>query len=345
LKTLYFLIALLFTATISISWDYSNKENIPAMNIERIKGITMVAPPKEFSNNPLEPIRNVNANWVALVPYGYTPKGEASVKFNTKWQWWGEKPEGVRKCIQMAHKKGLKVLLKPQVYIHRGWIGEMDFHKEEDWLKWEKEYEKFIMSFLDIAIEEDIDMFCIGTEYKVAVIKREKFWRTLIAKVRENYCGQIIYSANWDSFESVPIWDALDYVGISSYFPLTEAKTPSNYELGKAWKPITRKLNKFSRRNNKKIIFTEYGYLSVDHCADKSWELEKKIKSLDINETGQANALSALYEHCSKEEFWAGGFLWKWFPNMQGHEGYPDKDYTPQGKLAEDVITEWYGKI
>jgi len=66
---------------------------------------------------------------------------------------------------------------------------------------------------------------------------------------------------------------------------------------------------------------------------------------LDINERAQANALNSLYEIFSQQEFWAGGFLWKWFPNMQGHEGYPDKDYTPQGKIAEDVISEWYGKI
>ena len=29
---------------------------------------------------------------------------------------------------------------------------------------------------------------------------------------------------------------------------------------------------------------------------------------------------------------------------MKGHEGYPQKDYTPQGKVAEAVIREWYGK-
>ena len=305
----------------------------------------MVAPPKEFSNNPIEPIVKVNANWIAFVPYGYSSKGKAGVRFNTNWQWWGEKPEGIRKCIKIAHDNGVKVLLKPQVYIHGSWIGDMDFDNENDWLRWEQDYEKFIMAFLEIAIEQNVEMFCIGTEYKISVVKREKFWRDLIAKIREKYCGELIYSANWDSFDKVPIWDVLDYVGISSYFPLTEAKTPTLKELTKAWKPITAQLSKFSQKTKKKILFTEYGYLSVDHCASKAWELEKKIGSLNVNQKAQANALNALYKIYSEEDFWAGGFLWKWFPNMEGHEGYPDKDYTPQGKIAEEVITEWYGKI
>jgi hypothetical protein len=27
---------------------------------------------------------------------------------------------------------------------------------------------------------------------------------------------------------------------------------------------------------------------------------------------------------------------------MQGHEGNPDKDYTPQGKRAEKVLKRWF---
>ena len=312
---------------------------------DRMKGITMVAPPKEFKNNPLQPIKDVNANWVALVPYGFSSKGNSEVRFNTKWQWWGEKPEGIRKCIKMAHSNGLKVLLKPQVYIHRGWVGEVDFNDEASWTEWEKAYEKFIMLFVDIAIQEDVEMFCLGTEYKISVVKREKFWRQLISKIRNRYDGKLIYSANWDSFEKVAIWDDLDYIGVSSYFPLTDSKTPAKDELIRAWKPITKRLARLSSLYQKKVIFTEYGYLSVDRCAHRNWELEKQIKTLPINERAQANALEALYDNYSKQEFWAGGFLWKWFPNMQGHEGYIDKDYTPQGKLAEEIITDWYGKI
>jgi len=29
---------------------------------------------------------------------------------------------------------------------------------------------------------------------------------------------------------------------------------------------------------------------------------------------------------------------------MMGHEGYPDKDYSPQGKMGEAVLRQWNGR-
>ena len=103
-----------------------------------------------------------------------------------------------------------------------------------------------------------------------------------------------------------------------------------------------KKLKEFAHYKSKHLIFTEFGYLTVDHCAHKSWELEEQISSLDINQQAQANAFEALFSVFWPEDYWAGGFIWKWFPNMQGHEGYPDKDYTPQGKKSQKIIENWY---
>ena len=72
--------------------------------------------------------------------------------------------------------------------------------------------------------------------------------------------------------------------------------------------------------------------------------MEKEVHKRSINQQAQANAIEALFESFWNESFWAGGFLWKWFPDMQGHEGYPEKDYTPQGKIAEETIKNWYEK-
>lgn len=312
---------------------------------QKIKGITMVAPPREIQDDPMIPITEVNANWVALVPYGFSRQGQPEVRYNHNGQWWGERVEGIRINIRQAHDRGLKVMLKPQVYIRGGWVGEVDFKTNEEWIEWEETYRAYIMTFANIAAEEKIDLFCIGTEYKIAAQKREKFWRSLIFEIKEIYQGEITYSSNWDGYKNVPFWDAVDYIGLSAYFPLTEIKTPSISLLKKEWKPIISKLKRFSNKYNKNILFTEFGYLSVDHCADKNWLLEKQLNQLNINEEAQANAYHALLETFGEQNFWSGGFLWKWFPNMNGHEGYPDKDYTPQGKEAEDVIRFWYGKI
>ena len=312
--------------------------------VDTIKGITMVAPPREFNEDPILPIKEINADWIAIVPYAFQRKDQSEVRWNPKRQWWGERPEGVKESIKIAHSKGVKVMLKPQVYVPGSWVGEVDFDSEVEWRIWEDSYRRYIMAFLEIAIEENVEMFCVGTEYKIAVIKREKFWRDLIAEIRSIYQGKIIYSSNWDGYKKVPIWDALDYIGISAYFPLSNDKTPSVKKLRRQWRPIVSKLKKFSKKLDRKIVFTEYGYLSVDGCAYRSWELEKKVDQLSINQQAQANAYDALLTTFWNQEFWGGGFLWKWFPNGMGHEGYPEKDYTPQGKIAENVIRQWYGK-
>jgi hypothetical protein len=312
------------------------------VNEDVIRGITMVAPPQAFDDDPMVSIKSVNADWIAVVPYAYSRKGNPEVRFNSNRQWWGERPEGIIESIRAAHNRGLKVLIKPQVYVPGSWVGEVDYDNEVDWRIWEDSYKRYIMTYVEIAIEEGAEMLCVGTEYKIAVRKRETFWRQLIQDIRKDYSGLLIYSSNWDGYKNVPIWDELDYIGISAYFPLMKDKTPSVTKLRRRWRPIVSKLKKYSKKQGKRIVFTEYGYLTVDGCAYKSWELEKKVNQLSINQQAQANAYDALLTTFWNQDFWAGGFLWKWFPNGMGHEGYPERDYTPQGKLAEEVIRAKY---
>ena len=246
--------------------------------------------------------------------------------------------------VRLAKKNGLKVFLKPQIYVPGSWPGDLDYKTEADWQKWETAYREFIMTYLDIAITYDVDMFCVGTEFKKSEKKRPQFWKQLISDMRCLYSGDLTYSSNWDSYDSVPFWEDLDYIGISSYFPLTEDATPSPKKLAKKWKSKAEELRAFSNKKGKQILFTEYGYLSVDGCAGKTWELEKKVHDLLINQAAQAQSFDGLYTALWEEPFWAGGFIWKWFPHGQGHEGYVARDYTPQDKSSEKVIARWFGK-
>lgn len=340
-----------FPIIIICFFSFCTKENTmlapPTIDptIERISGITMVAPPSVFEANPIPPIADVNAKWISIVPYGFSPNGKPDVYYNAFGQWWGETPAGIRESAKLAHAGGLKVMLKPQVYIPNGWVGEMDFDNESDWITWEESYETYIMTMVDLAIELDIELLCIGTEYKLAVHKREAFWRSLIQKIRLTYDGKILYSSNWDAYQDIPIWDVLDYIGVSAYFPLSESLTPSVDELSQAWKPIIKDMKKLSKNHDKPVLFTEYGYLTIDKCAYRAWELEKNIKTKPINQQAQANAYEALYKNMLEQDYWMGGFLWKWFPNDKGAEGYIPRDYTPQGKLSEDIVRRYHAQF
>ncbi len=310
---------------------------------DKINGLTFVAPPEPFAENPMTALQELGAGWIASVPYAFTRQGEPSVRFSPEGgQWWGEGPEGVRQTIQLAHEAGLKVMLKPQVYVPRGWTGGLDFASPEDWEAWESDYERYILYFAELAATRQADMFCIGTEFNNAILKRPEFWRRLIGKIKAVYTGKLTYSANWDDWERVPFWSELDYIGLGAYFPLVQAGTPEVAALQNAWQPIAERMRDFSKKQNKPVLFTEFGYMSVDSCGWRNWELERGIHQRSVNEQAQANCYEALFSTFYSEDWWAGGFVWKWFPNMRGHEGYPERDYTPQGKTGEKTLQKWY---
>jgi len=317
---------------------------VPNKIADKIDGLNFVAPPNEFTNNPMPEVKAVNADWIAVVPFAFTRVGEPKVNFNSNYQWWGERPEGAKETIRLAKKSGLKIMLKPQVYIPRSWPGALDFSESSDWEKWEADYRDYIMLFAKMAVEEQVEIFCIGTEFKFSVRNRANFWWNLIKEIRTIYKGKLTYASNWDDYDEVPFWNELDYIGIDAYFPLVDAKTPSILDLKKAWKPLATEMEAFSVKEKKPILFTEFGYLTVDNCAWQNWELEKVIDDCQVNQQAQANALQGLFESFWNKDFWAGGFLWKWFPEGQGHEGFKPKDYTPQGKLGAKVLAEWYNE-
>jgi hypothetical protein len=316
---------------------------VVAQSASHINGLSFVAPPSQFEEDPMTDVMDVHANWIAVIPYAYTRMGQTTVRHNvSSRQWWGERPEGVRKTITLAHAKGLRVMLKPQVYIPGSWPGALSYDHDSLWHAWEQSYRSYILTYVEIAREMSVAMVCIGTEFRESVRQRPQFWEQLIRDIRARYNGQLTYAANWDDYKEVSFWDRLDLIGVDAYFPLLEEDTPAVWDLNLKWQPIMADLQKYSDRFRRQVLFTEFGYYSVDGCAGKHWELAEGIHSRKINELAQCNALEALLTTCASYPCWAGGFLWKWFPNGHGHEGYFERDFTPQGKLAEEKLKKIY---
>ena len=321
--------------------DYPVPENAPIQPI-RVKGITLEAPPRQATDNPMLELTAIHANWIAVIPFGFTRSDQPMVQFNHERQWWGERLSGVRSTIEQAHQANLHVLLKPQIWIHGQWTGDLKYTSDSDWQNWESTYTRFILTFASLADSLGVELFCLGTEFREAVAARPHFWQNLIHQIRQTYRGSITYAANWDDFDQVPFWNDLDYIGINAYFPLLKDANPTVPDLVKAWNPFRKKIRNFSARLNKPVLFTEYGYLSVDGCTYNTWELEDRLTNCQSNESAQANALDALYSVWSREPYWQGGFLWKWYPQISHRHRHLDKDYTPQGKTAETVISKWF---
>ncbi|MCG8577640.1 MAG: glycoside hydrolase [Flavobacteriales bacterium] len=301
---------------------------------EKFKGISFSSPEEQVRLKHISPIQKMNANWIAVVPYGYMKNKK--IIYDKDGQWLGERLDGIRKTVKYSKQLGLKVMIKPHVWIGPGkYTGHFKCSTEEEWQAFEKSFRSFIMQLVDLAVEEKVELFCIGAEWGNFVVMRSKFWRQLIKDIRAKYDGKLTYGSNWDDFDQVPFWNQLDYIGIDSYFPISKIENPTIPQLMEGWKVITALLRDFHKKKKKGILFTEFGFRSTINATIDPWDFGSDAT---YSEEVQSNAFASFFKSLWKEEWFKGGFIWEWYANHESAGGKGDKDYTPQNKLAEKTI-------
>ena len=315
---------------------------VPTKKEAMINGVSLVNPPREITPHQMGEVKRINAGWVAVIPYGFSHSGQPNVTFDHSRQWWGERTDGSCKLIEYAKSHNLKVMLKPHVWVRgEGWTGDYKLSTEEQWKQWEQDFSAYILNHAKVADSLKVELLCIGTEYRTPAKERPEFWRKMIREIRQVYSGKITYASNWDNYENIIWWDAVDYIGIDAYFPLVDGTHPSVKDIENGWKPVKTQLAAFSRKWNKPILFTEYGFQSVNGATGRHWEVDKSGEN--ANHQLQADAYEATYRALIEESWFAGGFLWKWHFNAPNGR-WRGTEWTPQNKPAEEVIARWYGK-
>jgi hypothetical protein len=310
---------------------------------QKINGISFVASNDTINTKHVEPVLNVNGNYVALMPFGFIKELKSpKVQYNSKRQWFGETKKGLAHYAKEFQKRNVKIMVKPQIWVWKGeYTGYIEMSTEENWKILEKTYEKFILDYASIASKINADVLCIGTELEIFVANRPKYWQQLIVKIKKIYKGKLTYAANWDEFKRVPFWNQLDYIGIDAYFPLSDKKTPSVSDFEKGWSPHKKEIKRIQNKFNIPVVFTEFGYRSVDFTGNEPWE-SKRVKG-SVNLQAQKNATQAIYNQFWKEDWFAGGFIWKWFHNHEKSGGQDNNRFTPQNKPTENLIKRLYG--
>ncbi|MBG6109709.1 hypothetical protein H4V97_003061 [Flavobacterium sp. CG_23.5] len=341
MKKAFFILALLLLIIVSGYSFYHSSTTTESPDKTKLeyKGMNLVAPIKELKNTTFDELTANHINSISLIPYAFVDVDDASVHYNNKRQWWGERTEGIKASNQIAHDYKMTVMLKPHLWInHNFYTGNLDFSTDAEWKKWESDYEKYILDFAKLAQKENIELFCFGTELGNSVEKRPKYWLQLIQKIKKIYSGKLTYAANWDDFDKVPFWNELDYIGIDAYFPLSDAKTPAVSDLNEAWKKYIIKMEKLQAKTSKKILFTEFGYRNSDQAAKEPWTENQN----SINNLAQANAYESLFQTLTQKAWFAGGYAWKWYADAYHKEKRNSVDYTPQEKPALQTIKKWY---
>jgi len=310
---------------------------------EKINGVSFVAAGIPIDSSHVNPVVRVNANYAAIMPFGFTRSlNNPKINYNWDGQWFGERKEGVAQYIKELRKENIKIMLKPQIWVSRGeFTGYIQMNNEKDWLALQDAYSNFILEFAKQAEELKIEIFCIGTELEKFIKNRPDYWMNLVNKIKEIYKGKLTYAANWDEFKRTPFWEQLDYIGLDAYFPLSDKKTPSVEDCKNGWAKHKSLIKKYSDSIAKPILFTEYGYRSVNFTGREPWKVDRSEN--DVNLQAQVNATQALYETFWNEEWFAGGFVWKWFLQHNDVGGENNNRFTPQNKPAEETLKTQYG--
>lgn len=308
---------------------------------EKINGASFVASREAISEQHIAPVVQLNANYVSVMPFGFVRElTHPEISYNDNRQWFGETVEGVKQYVDELHKHQIKVMLKPQLWVRGEFTGFIEMAHEENWKVLENSYSEFILDYAQVATDANVEIFCIGTELETFIDERPDYWKSLIVDIRKVYKGKLTYAANWNEYDRTPFWDELDYIGIDAYFPLSDFQTPTLEECKKGWKPHKEHLKSFSELHKKSILFTEYGYRSVDFAAKEPWKADRDM--VGVNFEAQSHAMQSLFEEIWSEEWFAGGFVWKWFHNHEKVGGPEDSQFTPQNKPVEEIIRGVY---
>ncbi|AGC76963.1 hypothetical protein LX97_03332 [Nonlabens dokdonensis] len=344
-KILFLLFAIIISSCNSKNKDLvENLNTIPAPGEAKINGISLVATNNPITAPQITPLADFNANYTAIIPYAWM-RGldEPEIFYSEERGDWGEKSNGVKITNQLLNDQGIQAMIKPQLWIRRGdYTGNIELTKEEEWQLLEKTYSSYIMRFVKIAEEKNIPLFCIGTELDSFVEARPKYWNNLIKEIRSIYKGKLTYAANWDNYKRVHFWNDLDYIGVDAYFPMCDLKTPDTKNIDASWKKWKEELAFVSQKHdNKKILFTEYGYISADFAGREPWK--NAPKEYEVNQEAQKILYEGLFKNVWNEDWMAGGFFWKYHAEDSRWHGF-EKRFTPQDKKAAQIITETYGK-
>jgi hypothetical protein len=278
-------------------------------------------------------IRAIGADWVELCPTWYQSSKDATKIFarsKTPSDW------SLHHAIELAHKLGLKVLLKPSVDLLDGtYRGEISPSNRSGWFS---SYRAFASHYAQLAASNRAEQLSIGAELSGMSTDRAG-WLGVIRVVRRYYRGALTYAANFDEYQQVAFWDAVSFIAVDAYWQLAQQPTNDVAALKDAWGAIQVQLSDFAVKTGRKILFAEAGYTSERGSTTAPWSW---TTSELPDESEQAAAYASLLATFSGQPWWMGVYWWAW-DEPGAPESAPALSYSPRGKASEAIVRRWWG--
>ena len=156
--------------------------------------------------------------------------------------------------------------------------------------------------------------------------------------MRAEFRGPLTYSANFDTWQGIGFWDALDFVGVSAYFPLSDHADPPLAELEAGWERALAPLAAAARRWRRPVLLTEAGFPSIPNAARAPWREERVAADVWL----QARCYEATLRALARQPAVEGVFFWLW--ERTSRPAVPRRlarDRRQAGELRDDAALSW----
>lgn len=291
----------------------------------------------------LDECAKMRARWVAITPFGRVFDLSGRGVDPTFERPFAENREDVRRAVEMAHARGLSVMLVPHLWVEAPgmWRAKIDPGTDAGWDTWAKSYGAFVRGWATVAEESGVDLFSAGVELRSWVTtSRAPSFAALIRQIRTIYHGPITYSANWDDVEHTLILGELDVIGINAFYPLADKDGASFDELLAGGVRVRHRVHALAEAWSKPVLFTEIGYTTRPDPAIRPWEWPDEMQNVRIDEQAQADAYRALIAPLLDEPLFMGLFVWRLYADPDDVSQEAGWGFSPRGKLAELVVRD-----
>ncbi|MEH2511494.1 hypothetical protein V1291_002848 [Nitrobacteraceae bacterium AZCC 1564] len=301
------------------------------------------------AHDAMEGLAATHANAISIAPRFFTGGKNANQVIADPGK--TESDANIAATIADAHNLGLSVLLKPMVTGLDGTSQNELAPSDVD--AFFASYKAEMLDLARVAEQSHVEMLSIGNELsKLSGEQYRDHWVDLIDSIRAVYHGDLTYAAATDEAINVSFWDKVDQIGVNAYPPLTTKTDPTVSEMVAAWKSVSADdywaavmdhkspvdfLHSLALEHGKPVLMTETGYRSVDgtNIAPGGWTASS---TQDVQE--QYEAFDAFFQVWGSEggSWFKGAHIWDWEPDNK----YSPTGYSPMGKPAEQLITEWF---
>jgi hypothetical protein len=317
----------------------------------------------------LDDINRIQANWLVLSPtWSYTrtnpPVLEQVSGQDALWL-------DMYNAITLSERAGLQTALYPHPQFQMPAIdwwasGNRDFPW---WVVWFERYRVFLLHHAELASRSGVQSLILGGEWLAPAMPggtlpdgtpsgvpedAEARWRGLIAEVRQNYSGQILWALPYQagSWQLPPFLDAVDGIYLLWSSRLTDQVNPDVQQMTEAAGQLLDNEVKPAMTNLGKPVYLAISYPSAQGgvtgcvtdprggCLDVT-ELNQPRPDnplIPVDYSGQALAYRALLQAVNSRD-WISGLV------SQGY--YPpailmDKSISIHGKPAAEVLADGF---